>query len=187
MPNDEKEGKGDLSQTGIVKMKGKPGRKSLMTKETCDKLEEAFRLNFTVERACAIAGISTEPYYNAIGKDEKLHKRFKAAKEHASSLARSTVHKAMERGDGHLALKYLERADKEQFSTKTESEHREQITINLVSFTEKPREYIEVKEVKGELQTGKVKVFESEEEIATKRRRHVEDAKKELQDYTTKE
>jgi len=98
------------------------GRPTLKSPETLKKLEEAFALDCTVEEACFYADITPKTYYNWIADDEDLLHRLVALRNRPVLTARKTVvDKIWE--DAELALKYLERKRKWEFSLKTETEN----------------------------------------------------------------
>lgn len=97
-------------------------RKSEMTPEAIKKLEEAFALDCSIPEACFYADISKTTYYNWLEKDPELVDRFAALRERPVLLARTTVVWAIQK-DADLALKYLERKRKNEFSTKSEVEN----------------------------------------------------------------
>lgn len=86
---------------------------------TIRKLEEAFALDCTVGEACYLAEISQDTYYRWIKEDPKLSETFSRLREKPIYLARKSVIEKMEK-DGDLALKYLERKRKKEFSLRTE-------------------------------------------------------------------
>jgi len=97
-------------------------RPTVKSPETLKKLEEAFALDCTIEEACFYADITPKTYYNWIADDEVLLHRLVALRNRPVLTARKTVvDKIWE--DAELALKYLERKRKGEFSLKTETEN----------------------------------------------------------------
>ena len=88
-----------------------------MTPITLAKLEEAASLGCSVLEMCLFADISRDTYYYWAKKDKKFSDRMEELKERPVLEARTTLHKAIKGGDGDLALKYLERKNKKEFST----------------------------------------------------------------------
>lgn len=82
------------------------------------KLEEAFSLDCTVEEACFLANISKQTYYNWIKSFPEQKERFDALRQKPIIKARTTVIASLD--DPDMALKYLERKKKDEFSTKQE-------------------------------------------------------------------
>lgn len=87
---------------------------------TVKKLEEAFALDCTVSEACFYANISRQSYYDLIKYKPELFDRFEWLRNKPVLLARQEVVKWM-RSNPDLALKYLERKRKDEFSTKQET------------------------------------------------------------------
>jgi hypothetical protein len=95
------------------------GRPTVMTPEVISKLEEAFAWGCTDIEACLHADIATPTLYLYQEKNPKFIERKHALKENPVLLARSTVVNAMV-DDPDLALKYLERKKKGEFSLRSE-------------------------------------------------------------------
>lgn len=81
------------------------------------KLEAAFAIDCTVGEACFYASISTSSYYRFIENNTQFRDRFNQLRNTPVIAARQTVVNALKE-DPHLALKYLERKRKEEFSTR---------------------------------------------------------------------
>ena len=90
-----------------------------MSDEKIKKLEEAFALDCSINEACFYADISKVTYYNWIEKKPELLNRFEALREKPVLLARQTVVQAV-KTNPDIALKYLERKKKAEFSTRSE-------------------------------------------------------------------
>ena len=92
------------------------------------KLEQAFSFGSTDAEACFYADISPDSLY----KYQQTHPEFVVRKQNLKErpvlIARQSVVKQMTK-DGDLALRYLERKKKEEFSTKTEVENTGSIEI----------------------------------------------------------
>ena len=99
------------------------GRKTKLTKEVVKKLEEAFAIDATVEEACFYADISRETYYNWIKVHKQLFDRFEALRNRPVLTARTTVANAI-KTDPEMAMKYLERKKKGEFSPRIETDNR---------------------------------------------------------------
>ena len=95
------------------------GRPPVITPEVVAKLIEAFRLDLTVEEACLQAGISKDTYYRKAKADEGFSDEMERARQYATLVARQTVISEI-KTDGALALKYLERKRKDEFSPRAE-------------------------------------------------------------------
>jgi hypothetical protein len=103
-------------------MKDKGGRPTKMTPETVKKLEEAFLMGCSDLEACLFADISKQTLYTYQEKHPEFSDRKKILKENPVMEARKSVLRDMKK-DGNLALKYLERKRKAEFSVKQEYEH----------------------------------------------------------------
>lgn len=105
----------------MAKKKNNAGRPSEMTELKVKKLEEAFALDCSVWEACFYADISKQTYYNRLEANPELVDRFEALREKPILTARQTVVKAI-KINPDMALKYLERKRKAEFSTRIENE-----------------------------------------------------------------
>ncbi len=99
--------------------KNRGGRPSVITPSVVAKLTEAFKLDVTVDEACTYAKISRDTYYRRVKDDEGFSDEMERARMYATMVARQTVLREIEK-DGGLALKYLERKRKEEFSPRAE-------------------------------------------------------------------
>ncbi len=97
------------------------GRPTKMTKLTVKKLEEAFSLGCSDVEACFYAGISKQTLYSYQEQNPEFIDRKEALKKNPVLLARQSVIKGVE-NDPNLALKYLERKERKEFSLRTETE-----------------------------------------------------------------
>ena len=89
--------------------------------ELVGKLEYAFSLGCNVTEACLYADIDRSTYYEWCKEDDKLSNRMEELRETPILIARDSVIKGI-KTDPDLALKFLERRKKDEFSTKTENE-----------------------------------------------------------------
>lgn len=97
------------------------GRPSKMTKLTVKKLEEAFSLGCSDVEACFYADISKQTLYTYQEQNQEFIDRKEALKKNPVLLARQSVIKGMAT-DPLLALKYLERKERREFSLRSETE-----------------------------------------------------------------
>lgn len=107
------------------------GRPTIMTPVVVAKLEQAFAFGCTDVEACLFAGISKDCLYDYQTKHPEFVHRKEELKESPVLLARQSVIKHMEE-DGDLAMKFLERRRKDEFSPKTEIENSGSINITKV-------------------------------------------------------
>lgn len=90
-----------------------------MTDEVIAKLEEAFAWGCTDIEACLWANIATPTLYLYQEKNPDFLERKNALKETPILLARQSVLRGM-KNNPDLALKYLERKNKKEFSLRSE-------------------------------------------------------------------
>jgi hypothetical protein len=95
------------------------GRPTKMTPDTLKKLEEAFLVGASDREACFFADISPQTLYTYQNDNPDFLDRKEALKENPIFIARQTVIKAV-KTDPEMALKYLERKNKKEFSPRTE-------------------------------------------------------------------
>ena len=95
------------------------GRPTVMTPETLAKLEHAFLLGCTDLEACFYADISQDALYDYQRANPEYTKRKEQLKQNPIFLARTSVVDGVQK-DADLALKYLERKLKNEFSLKSE-------------------------------------------------------------------
>ena len=119
-------------------------RPTKMTDIVVKKLEEAFSLGCTDLEACFYADISKQTLYSYQDKHPEFKDRKEQLKQSPTFIARRTVVKDLaEKSD--LALKYLERKCKDEFSTSSninldgELDIRE-IVVNGIDPNDRPTE-----------------------------------------------
>jgi predicted DNA-binding protein YlxM (UPF0122 family) len=98
------------------------GRPSAFTEEVVKKLEEGFCMDFTITEACAYAGISRQAYYDECERKPQFLDRMERAQQVPFALAKKGLFNAMQKEDGHLILKWLERRQRDRYHTKVEQE-----------------------------------------------------------------
>jgi len=98
------------------------GRPTKMTTETIGKLESAFLLGCTDREACLFADIHPDTLYKYCKDNPEFSDRKELLKEDPVFKARQSVIDNM-KNDGNLALKFLERKKKDEFSVRQEHEH----------------------------------------------------------------
>ena len=94
-------------------------RPTVMTPETIAKLEEAFAWGCSDIEACLWAGIAKQTLYLYQEKHPEFIDRKEALKENPVLLARKSVVRQLQR-DGKLAMDYLSRKKKDEFSARSE-------------------------------------------------------------------
>lgn len=96
-------------------------RPSVINKHVIDKLEQAFALGCTDLEASLFANIAPATLYNYQDKNPKFLKRKKQLKMNPVLKARTVVVNSF-KDNPELALKYLERKKKDEFSLRKESD-----------------------------------------------------------------
>lgn len=95
------------------------GRPTIMTDLTLQKLKEAFAFGCTDEEACYYAEIGKSTLYNYQNDNPEFLEQKEALKQRPILLARQEVIKGLT-GNPELALKFLERKKKDEFSLRSE-------------------------------------------------------------------
>jgi len=131
-----------------VNKKNKGGRPTVITEDALQKLEHAIEKAMPVAKACQYAGIAESTYYEHLKKDEGFRRKMDEAKHRFSLLARNAIEEAVRKGDANIAIKWLERREKDEFSTRREEQREQTLTINLIQYTNKPNKVIEMKRPK---------------------------------------
>ena len=93
-----------------------------LTDKVVSDLKAGLQRDFTIEQACHYARINVDTYYEWLKLSDEFAEEMAIAKTDFLRRAKKVLVDAIERGDGELALKVLERREKESYSTKTETE-----------------------------------------------------------------
>ncbi len=129
-------------QTKGKKTKAKIGRPTKMTVEVVKKLTEAFKDDFTVEEACRYAGISKETYYQECKRKPGFADEMARAQDYPLTLAKKAVFRGIQGGVkdyGTLALKFLERRQRDRYTPKVIQEHEGGITMTYQQLEQRTR------------------------------------------------
>lgn len=97
------------------------GRKTVMTKEMVQKLENGFIMGCSDREACILAGIGKSTLDDYCKKNDNFRTKKELLKNNPSLKARMIIYKELEIGDKQTAQWYLERKNKNEFSTRTEN------------------------------------------------------------------
>ena len=100
----------------------KRGRKTVMTPEIINKLEQAFSMGCSDLEACLFADIGKTTLYNYQNENPEFVERKEKLKEKLVLKARTVIAESLNKQDENTAKWYLERKKKEEFSTKVEQE-----------------------------------------------------------------
>jgi hypothetical protein len=103
------------------------GRKTVMTKDVLQKLEDAFMNSFSDQQACAYAGIGEATLYNYQKENPEFVERKQQLKMRPDLKAKQTIVGSL--GDPNHAWRWLERKDPE-FKPTTKIEHAGEIGVN---------------------------------------------------------
>ncbi len=116
-------------------MKKKCGRKKIINEYTLGKLREAFLFGCSDREACLYAGINPDTLYEYQKQNPKYTEQKEVLKYNPILIARKTVIQAIQK-DPNLALKFLERKLREEFSLKQEvkqlTEEDRVVAINYI-------------------------------------------------------
>lgn len=99
--------------------RSKAGRKAVINEHKLSLLRDAFLLGCTDTEACLKADISPATLYRYQEKNPDYESKKAQWKEQPFLIARQTINKGLET-DPKLALAYMERKKKEEFSLKSE-------------------------------------------------------------------
>ena len=97
----------------------KKGTYYKQTPEVLEKLRQAFAIDATIDEACFYAGIDQSTYHIWKKKEPKQFEQLEALRNTPILAARQTIATGI-KSDPQLALKYLERKRKAEFSTRAE-------------------------------------------------------------------
>ena len=113
--------------------KNKGGRPTVMTDEVVAKLEYGFMRGLNDTEACCYAGISRQAFYDYIQRNPEFADRKEELKSHPSTKAKLNITEAIESGNEELSRWWLERKNKQEFSTKQEiaADVNEKVTISI--------------------------------------------------------
>lgn len=90
------------------------------TDEIVGELESAYRDGLNTSQACWQVGIARNFYYDRYNTDTLFKDKMDKARQYLSKIARIKVAGAITKGDMKTARWYLEKRDKDDFSSRTE-------------------------------------------------------------------
>lgn len=132
-------------QTRSKSKTNKGWRPTVMNEYTIGKLEEAFAMWCTIVESCLYANINPDTYYEYLKKNPKYSERFEQLRETPVLLARQTVIKYIQwekdeetkkyiiTPNPDIAMKYLERKKKDEFSLRTETTGKDWAPIEVLN------------------------------------------------------
>ena len=130
-----------IEQGKICRNCRKPKRKcdcgapTVMTEEKLQKLITSFQYGATDAQACHYAGISPATLYNYCQADPSFLELKQRLKEEPVLLAKRNIVNALKAKDKAVSAWYLERKQKDEFSTRQEN-----INVDLVELTKQTKE-----------------------------------------------
>lgn len=115
-------------------LKGKPcthcGRRTVMTEKVKARIIEALKLGMPVVKAAKYAGINPDTYYEHVKKDPAFSEETTTAFFYVNKIARDSLVRHMP-DNPNLALAYLERKEKDEFSLKQTIEHEGTLQLDF--------------------------------------------------------
>lgn len=102
-----------------------------MDKDTLQKLEQAFSIGATDVQACFYAGISKATLYNYQEKHPEFVDRKEALKSNLAYIAKGVLAQSLREGKVDEAKWYLERKEKDEFSTKVTNTNQHEGGIEI--------------------------------------------------------
>ena len=121
--------------------KSNAGRKPKWSEEIVQKLEAGFEHDFTDGEACRHAGISESAYYARMKTDEEFMNRMRRAQDWPLLVAKKKLVTVMQTplADGTLALKFLERRQKDRYTPKVIQQHEGEVAVTYADLEGKPK------------------------------------------------
>jgi len=111
----------------------------LQKAEIIKSLEPFFKLGCNLKKACAYGGICYNTVYNWVKEDEALLIKIKALQNEVNADARKVLVKAIKEGDKQIALNWLSKKEKDEFSDRTELTGAEGETLFIPSKEEQDK------------------------------------------------
>lgn len=104
-----------------------------MTAEVVSKLEYGFMKGLNITECCHYANISRPTFYEYLEKNPEFSNRIEELRSNPATRAKLNVVEAIENGDTDLSKWWLERRNKDEFSTKQEiaADVQNDVTISI--------------------------------------------------------
>jgi ACT domain-containing protein len=117
----------------VAQEEKKLGRPTVMTEEIVSKLEYGFMKGLNVTECCHYADISRTAFYDYLDKNPAFTDRIEELRSSPSTKAKLNIVEAIENGDPGLSVWWLERRNKDEFSTKQEvsADVNSNVTISI--------------------------------------------------------
>ena len=111
----------------------KMGRPTVMTEAIVGKLEYGFMKGLNVTECCHYADISRTAFYDYLDKNPDFSNRIEELRSYTSAKAKLNITEAIEEGDRDLSKWWLERRNRDEFSTKQEiaADVQNDVTISI--------------------------------------------------------
>lgn len=119
------------------------GRDTVMTEEKILELIACFHDGLNVQQACWQVEIHRDTYYHHYNTDPAFSDRMDRARQFLSMNSRRKIKEAIMNGDLKTARWYLERRDKDDFSSRTEVTGRNGKPLNPVTLDPKEKERLD--------------------------------------------
>lgn len=104
------------------------GRPESITREVEDRLQEAFSIGMPLIKALEFAGAKRSSYYRKLESDVGFRNKMRDAQTEMTIIARKSLKIGIAKNPA-LALSYLERKEKDEFSTKQTVEHEGTVKV----------------------------------------------------------
>jgi hypothetical protein len=117
------------------------GRPRKIDETVVGKLIEGFKDDFTVEEACRFAGIHKDTYYEECKRNPSFADEMDRAQDYPLILAKKWVLNAIRNpeSDDGLALKFLERRQRDRYSPKIINEMTGDVTLGYGEIESAPK------------------------------------------------
>jgi hypothetical protein len=97
------------------------GRKTVMTQQKVDKLEEYFAKGLTDQQACIMVDIDPKTLYNYCDKHPEFSSKKEYLKKQVNITAKLNIVDAIQEGSIKESMWWAERKMKDEFATRTET------------------------------------------------------------------
>jgi hypothetical protein len=110
------------------------GRPTVFTEDVIEKLEQIFRIDWTVSEACNYADIDQSTYHLQMNSNPKFFKKMSQAQEYPFILARKWLFKNVQKEDMRAIETFLKRRDW-RYKDKVEVEQDWNLNVNIKEMT----------------------------------------------------